>query len=906
MNINKQLILLGLLVLSCMGNLQATHNRAGEITYRQLGPLTILATITTYTKASSASADRDTLELFWGDGTSTFVPRANGQGELIPGEDIKINYYTAEHTYPGRATYKLSFNDPNRVGNIQNVNFPNSVDVRFYVETTFTLTNTQFQGFNNSVELLQPPIDFACVNSRFVHNPNAFDPDGDSISYELIVPLESEGMEVPKYELPNEAAFPGPDNVITLDPVTGDFVWDSPKTPGEYNIAIRINEYRNGILLNSVIRDMQIFVDICTTLPPEIDVVDEICVIAGEEINIPVIVTDPDTDELVRLSATGGPFRTRRSSADLTGNGDYTVQALKEQFIWQTTCEHISDAYYQVVFRAQDNSRGTTGFATLKTMRIKVVGPPPEDVQGQTVGENSIRIDWDFNYSCKDTEDDYFIGFSVWRKTNPNPFEIDTCTTGLDGRGYIPVNFLTNQNDGSRYFHVDDLDLEKGRIYCYRVLANFALRTPSGNPYNITESIPSAEICLQLSQDIPLITEVSVNETAVFSGVMDVSWIKPLASDLDTIENPGPYRYVLKRSTDGINYTAVAGADYTTNSFAEPIQLSFQDSGLNTLTVQYYYTVDFYSNNILYGSSLPASSIFLNITSSDNLNALSWSYDVPWQNFKYHVYRQSGNQYNVIATLEEENYQDFNVENDDEYCYYIEAEGTYGLSSTPPLLINLSQEVCGTPIDTVGPCAPAIAVENPCDLIGENVTPSELINTISWSSVKFECINSQDIQGYNIYYSDNINETVEFIGYVEDDTFNSYEHLPSEGISGCYAVSSVDSLGNEGLLSELVCVDNCPVYTLPNTFTPNNDGANELFVPIENRFVSSIDFKVYNRWGNLIFQTNDPEINWNGTMDNGTEVDEGTYYYVCAVFEQTIEGNVSQSLLLEGNIQIFR
>ena len=905
MNIRKQLILLGFILLSCIGSIKATHNRAGEITYRQLGPLTILATITTYTKASSASADRDTLELFWGDGTSTFVPRANGQGEVIDG-DIKINYYTAEHTYPGRATYKLSFNDPNRVGNIQNVNFPNSVDVRFYVETTLTLTNTQFQGFNNSVELLQPPIDFACVNSRFIHNPNAFDPDGDSISYELIVPLESEGMEVPKYELPNEASFPGPDNVISLDPVTGDFVWDSPKSPGEYNIAIRINEYRNGVLLNSVIRDMQIFVDICTTLPPEIDVVDEICVIAGEEINLPVTVTDPDADELVRLSATGGPFISATNIAFLTGNGDYTVQPLRERFIWQTTCEDISDSYYQVVFRAQDNSRGETGLANLKTLRIKVVGPPPEDVQGRTVSDDAIRIDWDFDYACKDTEDDYFIGFSVWRKVNPNPFEVDSCTTGLQGRGYIPVNFLTNQNDGSRYFHVDDFNLEKGRIYCYRVLANFALRTPSGNPFNITESIPSAEICLQLSQDIPLITEVSVDRTEVFDGVIDISWIKPLAEDLDTFENPGPYRYVLKRSTDGQVYTPIPGADFSTNSFAEPVQLSFRDTGLNTLTAQYYYTVDFYSDNMLYGSSLPASSVFLNITSSDNLNTLSWDYDVPWQNYKYKVFRLEGIQYEQIAVLEEESFQDFDVVNDIQYCYYVETEGTYGLSSTPQILLNLSQEACGTPIDTVGPCPPQIAVENPCDLLGENVNPSELINTISWSSVLFECLNSEDIQGYNIYYSSSLSTSLELIDYIDDETFNTYEHLPNEGINGCYAVSSIDSLGNEGMISDRVCVDNCPVYALPNTFTPNNDGANELFIPLENRFVFSIDLKVYNRWGNLVFQTDDPNINWNGTMDNGTEVDEGTYFYVCAVFEQTNEGVVRQSLLLEGNIQIFR
>ncbi|MDX1409552.1 MAG: gliding motility-associated C-terminal domain-containing protein, partial [Saprospiraceae bacterium] len=142
--------LLSLLTAICVcGVLNATHNRAGEITYQQIGDLTIRAVITTYTKTSSVPADRDTLELFWGDGTSTMVARSNGNGMPLP-NDIKINYYIAEHTYPGRATYTLSMMDPNRIGGILNVNPPNSDGVPFYLETTFTFLNTQFQGYNNS------------------------------------------------------------------------------------------------------------------------------------------------------------------------------------------------------------------------------------------------------------------------------------------------------------------------------------------------------------------------------------------------------------------------------------------------------------------------------------------------------------------------------------------------------------------------------------------------------------------------------------------------------------------------------------------------------------------------------------------------------------------------------------
>ena len=60
-------------------NVFATHNRAGEITYKHLAGNLYEVTITTYTKIS-APADRPELEIFWGDLTSDTIPRTNGSG----------------------------------------------------------------------------------------------------------------------------------------------------------------------------------------------------------------------------------------------------------------------------------------------------------------------------------------------------------------------------------------------------------------------------------------------------------------------------------------------------------------------------------------------------------------------------------------------------------------------------------------------------------------------------------------------------------------------------------------------------------------------------------------------------------------------------------------------------------
>ncbi|MEX2596857.1 MAG: gliding motility-associated C-terminal domain-containing protein [Salibacteraceae bacterium] len=70
----------------------------------------------------------------------------------------------------------------------------------------------------------------------------------------------------------------------------------------------------------------------------------------------------------------------------------------------------------------------------------------------------------------------------------------------------------------------------------------------------------------------------------------------------------------------------------------------------------------------------------------------------------------------------------------------------------------------------------------------------------------------------------------------------------------------------------------CRVYS-PNAFTPNNDGKNEAFSPVINCDPYFYDFRVYNRWGEEIFQSSSPSEQWDGTYQN-TEVLGGIYSWV--------------------------
>lgn len=98
-----------------------------------------------------------------------------------------------------------------------------------------------------------------------------------------------------------------------------------------------------------------------------------------------------------------------------------------------------------------------------------------------------------------------------------------------------------------------------------------------------------------------------------------------------------------------------------------------------------------------------------------------------------------------------------------------------------------------------------------------------------------------------------------------------------------------NSCGNKSATYKITSTGNCPnedslanklVYFIPNTFTPNGDDLNSTFTP---SFTSGIDpqdfwMLIYDRWGNVIFESHDPNRGWSGTLGkNGDVVTEGIY-----------------------------
>ncbi len=66
---------------------------------------------------------------------------------------------------------------------------------------------------------------------------------------------------------------------------------------------------------------------------------------------------------------------------------------------------------------------------------------------------------------------------------------------------------------------------------------------------------------------------------------------------------------------------------------------------------------------------------------------------------------------------------------------------------------------------------------------------------------------------------------------------------------------------------------------VPNVFTPNNDGNNDVFKLISHQGIISLEVVVFNRWGNNLFSSSTPDFVWDGNDSSGRQVTEGTYFY---------------------------
>ncbi len=276
--------ILTLITILCLGySAQATHLMGGEIIVTDLGNSNYEIKVTHYRDslgiplAPSIYVDVDTLDPATGAYTNLFqvtVDRdTNNIGTILPnfpyGIEVGI-YVDTIMIAPG--DYRLGVDQCCRNGAI--LNMTNPLNEGMYLYTDYSIPAT---GSNSTPNFNLMPINYFPVNTPITYNPLPVDVDGDSLSWSLNIPYSKTVMGVADtvdgFVAPSADAT-GP---FTMNPVTGEITW-TPDQVGNFVQSFEVNEYRNGVLTGTIIRDYQYVV---ITAPPGNLVIPEASVQSG-------------------------------------------------------------------------------------------------------------------------------------------------------------------------------------------------------------------------------------------------------------------------------------------------------------------------------------------------------------------------------------------------------------------------------------------------------------------------------------------------------------------------------------------------------------------------------------------------------------------------------------------------
>ena len=944
-------VLLALVLLAGLGLCPeaawATHIRAGDIqtkidTTANPNPRRVFFKMILYTDNSS-NVDEDKVTIFYGDGTSSCyrgVDRVGGKRPIPGNTDTSVNIYYFEHVYPSSGSFVVSYIGENRNGGVLNMSDSNNQS--FFISTRFTLDPAL--GLNRSPILTAPAVDKAGTNQVFLHNPGAFDADGDSLAFRLrtcqqvptriqdVVGLPCPGATgnntpapqiCPDFRYPNDPAVTpgvapvqvpfggvpvgvvGQPAIFVQDVRTGQITWNAPVRAGFYNVAMVVEEWRRtplGVrLIGEVIRDMQIIVTATSNLRPTITVPADICVVAGQVVTGTVTAVDGSSAASVptpvSLFAYSGILPPATFVQTTTG-----PPLAQGTFTWRTECNNVARLPYLVVFKAQDSpapSPNTPILIDEKSWRITVVGPPPQNLRVASIAGPVPRAQLTWNaYTCANA-----TRMHIYRKINPSSFVPGPCDTGIPASaGYVRIGSVaasaTSFIDGNPDAGGTVRGLDRGQTYCYRIYAEFPL--PAGG-----ESIASQEACLTITGRSAMLTNVDVETTSLTAGQITVRWTQPRSAS-GTFD--GTPSYVLSRG-EGLTPTVFVPV----RTFTALTDTSYVNGGLNTQDKQYTYRLEFVrtfppggGTTITEASPLASSVRTLAVPADPSATAVvvSWTYNVPWDNSAQPtvVFRRTGGTgpYTRIGTATSTATGGTYTDRDPAlrkgltYCYYVQTNGRYAGFSFLNSLLNRSQERCL--VLNSPPCTPVLVLQpTNCDSLAALPEfpglSQRYANRLRWTLGILPTGCDATVAGYQVFYRPTPTGRFRLL---TTTTQTSYVHADLDFSGGCYAVVAVAPSGIVSDTSNVACQDNCVFFKLPNIFTPNGDGQNAVFRPKNNSPIRSIHFKAFNRWGVKVFENTTTAsdrilINWDGggpvgeSNGIGPRVVDGIYYYLAEV-----------------------
>ena len=737
----------------------------------------------------------------------------------------------------------------NAITNIQNPGGDN-----IYVEAL--LNNTQAVGCNNSPQFSTRPISFICENQYYCYSNGATDPEGDNLVFTLIDPMTGAGGLTVLYNA-------GPPALSGQQPFTpvGSTTFNNANgnictTPGGQQVtvvAVKVEEFRNGVLIGSVIRDIQINVQPCVgNNIPELSGYDgnpinlvntDTAFCPGEPITLNISGSDSDLGDLLTMNIVN-PIP--GSNFSVNGNGtDNPVGT----FTWNTTQNDTSSAPYCFTLQLNDDacplfSQFTASYCIEITPNVADLQNMPDvciteapfqlnsgipaggtysgngvnnnifDPSSAGIGTHTITYNYSNNLGCAGTATN-----TITVEQDPNPGN-GIAWTGCDNATEIN---LFEQLNGS-----PDL--------------NGVWTDANGNVINKIY-YPSSLI----SQDITY--------TVTGLSCPDETTVVPITINQMPTAYAGEDTLICGSFTSLSPLTSIGNGIWSTNN--SDVIINEPNNPYSTISVSNYglYNLTWTEDNN-------------NCVSSDEINiefieppfnlqiTPPLSYICPnesqvlfiegdFENYQWYL---NGN---PIVGANSQIYNSYN-----EGDYYVEVSNNICVATSPISTVNVINALDASILTNI-------------DSIICPVDPPIQLEVVT--------------QGGK-WYGQGVNQN----GLFTPSSAGVGQHWITYVLDNCEETDS--------MMIELGCE---VTLFVPNTFTPNNDEHNDLF-NIYGENIVDFELYVYSRWGELIFYSNDINNTWNGKINN-KYYQTGTYTYYIKIF-----GKDSQFLRRTGHINVLR
>jgi len=866
--------LIAILIVLNLFSGRSSHIVGGEIYYDYLGNNNYKFYISVYRDCLSSGASFDnplSLGLFNSNNQliqnvqipfsgSTNVPVVFNNPCVTPPTNIctENSVYTVTLNLPPTAGgYTLAYQRCCRGPNINNLNDPSDTGFTLWCQIPGTTDNNfinsspRFNGY--------PPL-LLCNNEDLVFDHSATDPDGDQLVYSLVTPYSGASSLNPQPNPPppppygnviwsggNNATSPlGPGATISIDPVTG-LLTASPNITGLYVVGIRVQEIRNGVVINQITRDFLFKVFNCNLqINAVLPLQTQLATFTGYCNGLEVQFENQSTSQVppTYLWDFGVPGITSDVSSAFAPSytypapGQYTVTLVVNPGVPCTDTafmEVIVGPPFDITFSSEDSlcfSGNNFNFVS------------------DTDAPAGTTIDWDFGPNA-----------SVQNTSGPIVNNVQFSTSG-----YVPVTveanfFLCNASYTDSVFIYPNAIA--GMIYpdtveCKGLEIDFINNSQNSLNYSWDFGVPGT------STDVS--TDIDPTFTFPSPGTYTIELIASSSPECaDTIQEVIVINYKLE-----VEFTSEDSLCSEGNSFNfigdvfGPAGASFEWNFGPNGSIQTSNNI--IENNVSFDTT---GSILVSLTGEFNLCRETaykriYIFKSPEINFILEPGLQClpfNAQFTDFSSAETPisylwDFGDGTTSNLQNPSHLFDNVGNY-----PITLTIWTDAGC---IDTLIQFEPDIVNVRPIPEAKFSVNPKQ--TDICDSEIQFTNLSSLG-QEYLYIFDD---------GTTSNDENPAHVYLEAGTLNPTLLVTS--EYGCQDTTRETLFIEPFTVYS-PNAFTPDGDEANNIFKPIVYLDIVEWNLQIYNRWGEIVFESNDQGTGWDGTNGTGKIAQDGLYMW---------------------------